>query len=229
MEGYQRYAVYYAPEPGALADFGARWLGWDAARGRSHPPMDLPGLPRPSGEIAGAARRYGFHATIKPPFRLAGGESAEALDSALAEMCAWLGPVTLDAVLPARLGHFLALVPRGRVTALASLAAHVVMGLDAYRAAPGRDDITRRRAEGLSETQRALLMRWGYPYVMEEFRFHVTLSGRLEHDELIATEAALTPQLRPLLPEPFPITSLCLFGERRDGFFRLLSRHHLGR
>ena len=228
MEGYQRYAVYYAPEPGPLATFGASWLGWDAARGRRLDPPDLPGLPLPTTGITESPRRYGFHATIKPPFHLTPGRGAEALDDALADLCGWLKPVSLEGLELTRLGHFLALGPRGPVTELASLATHVVMALDDFRAAPSGDEISRRRPEGLTETQRALLRRWGYPYVMEEFRFHMTLTGRLTGTALDATEAVLAGELAPLLPRPFPVTSLCLFGERRDGWFRLLRRHRLG-
>ena len=32
----------------------------------------------------------------------------------------------------------------------------------------------------LTPRQRGYLERWGYPYVMEDFRFHMTLTGRLD-------------------------------------------------
>ena len=36
-----RFAVYYTPHRGALAEFGAAWLGWDIASGKSvaHPQL----------------------------------------------------------------------------------------------------------------------------------------------------------------------------------------------
>ena len=79
MPVFTRFAVYYAPEPGPLADFGAAWLGWDATAGsaRAHP--DIAGLPRPVAEITQTPRKYGFHGTVKPPFRLAPGSTPEAL------------------------------------------------------------------------------------------------------------------------------------------------------
>ncbi|MHC0052608.1 DUF1045 domain-containing protein [Actibacterium sp. D379-3] len=228
MNEYKRYAIYFAPEPGPLADFGARWLGWDAAIGAVPDAPALPDLPRPLPEITETPRKYGFHGTIKPPFHLADGKSEPALHRAAATLARHLAPVTLDGLELSRLGHFLALTPTGRTTALASLAAHVVMELDSFRAPPGPAELARRRPGALTETQRALLSRWGYPYVMEEFRFHLTLTGRLSDEYATATEAALAPLIAPLLPRPFEVNSLCLFGESAaDGRFRLLHRYTL--
>ena len=44
----------------------------------------------------------------------------------------------------------------------------------------------RRRPETLSPRQRELLHRRGYPFVMEEFRFHPRLTGGLPQDRLAA-------------------------------------------
>lgn len=226
MENYKRYAIYYAPE-GDLAEFGANWLGWDAATGTERTPPALPGLPCPAPEITATPRKYGFHGTIKPPFFLAPGQSAAALHDAAKALSARLAPVTLEGLQLSQLGSFLALTPKGDATALATLAAAVVMELDDFRAPPSEAEIARRRPEHLSEAQRALLARWGYPYVMEEFRFHLTLSGRLSAEDAAATRAALAPVVAPLLPAPFEITSLCLFGEAEDGRFHILHRYAL--
>lgn len=227
MNTYTRYAIYYAPEPGPLADFGANWLGWDAATGTERHPLHLPGLPLPATQITETPRKYGFHGTIKPPFRLAEGKTAEALHQEAAALARRLSPVTLEGLQLSRLGQFLALTPTGSATALASLAAHAVMELDAFRAPPSEAEIARRRPDRLNPTQRALLTRWGYPYVMEEFRFHMTLSGPLPDAACEATKAALTPVVAPLLPRPFEVRSLCLFAEAGDGRFHILHRYTL--
>lgn len=223
----KRYAIYYAPEPGPLADLAAHWLGWDAAAGRALPHPDLAGLPRPVAEITETPRKYGFHGTIKPPFRLAPGQTAEALHRACADLATRLAPVTLDGLHLSQLGGFLALTPQGDARALADLAATVVRDLDAFRAPPTEAEIARRRPERLTARQRALLDQWGYPYVMEEFRFHLTLTGDLGTPEASAVAAALRPHLAPHLPRPFVIRDLCLFGEATDGMFRILHRYTL--
>ncbi|MFY0692767.1 MAG: DUF1045 domain-containing protein [Paracoccaceae bacterium] len=224
---FKRYAIYYTPSEGALAEFGAAWLGWDMAKGAvvAHPA--IAGLPAPVHEITQAPRRYGFHGTIKPPFRLADGHDPDALAVALDALCRIYAPVTLAGLELSRLGGFLALVPRGDAAALGALAAQVVAALDAFRAPLLTAELDRRRQADLTQLQDAYLERWGYPYVMEAFRFHLTLTSRLEPDALAATEAALAPHLAPLLPAPFEIRDLTLVGEAGDGMFHTLHRFAL--
>jgi len=224
---YRRYAVYYTPPPGALASFGAAWLGWDAARGaaQAHPALD--GLPHPVAEITETPRRYGFHATIKPPFRMAAGRSAEDLAWALDAFCQRHAPVETPALVLRRLGRFLALVPGDDGAALSALAAGAVEALDEFRLPPGDEELARRRKAGLTDRQEALLLRWGYPYVMEEFRFHMTLTGRLSAEDLAAVEDALSPALADCLPRPFALDALALMGEDEAGRFHQIHRYPL--
>lgn len=227
MDGYRRYAIYVAPEPGPLASFGAEWLGWDAAAGKTVTQPDVPGLPRPLAALTEAPRKYGFHGTIKPPFRLAPGAGAARLHEAAGALCRGLATVVLPGLVLRRIGGFLALVPAGDTGDLAALAAAVVRGLDGFRAPPTAEEIARRRPERLTARQRVLLERWGYPYVMEEFCFHLTLTGSLPEAKARAVQAVLAPRVTPALPRPFRIGSLCLFGEAEDGRFRLIHRYTL--
>jgi putative phosphonate metabolism protein len=226
MEHYRRYAIYAAPE-GALWDWASRWLGWDALRGEGVPHPAVDSLPRPLAEITEAPRKYGFHATVKPPFRLAEGATARDLDWAAGALCLRMARAQSAGLKLARLGGFLALVPEGDDTAITAMAAQVVEALDAFRAPPDAAEIARRRPERLTERQRAYLDRWGYPYVMDEFHLHLTLTGDLPPDEAAAVETVLAPLVAPLLPRPFVIDSLCLFGEAQDGRFHLLHRYAL--
>ena len=97
-----------------------------------------------------------------------------------------------------------------------------------HRAPLTDDELARRRAANLTPDQEALLLRWGYPYVLDAFRFHITLSGKLPKAEAEATLATLTPHLAPLLDAPFIIDNLCLLGEAQDGMFHLIHRYPLG-
>ncbi|MGB2200240.1 MAG: DUF1045 domain-containing protein [Pseudooceanicola atlanticus] len=222
MTDDRRYAIYYAPEPGPLAEFGAAWLGWDLHAGRAVAHPDLPGLPRPVTEITDTPRKYGLHGTIKPPFRLAEGRTLDDLrDEALA-FCTTLPMLEMEGLKLARLGGFLALVPEGHTAPLAATAARLVEGLDHFRAPAEETELARRRAKGLTDRQDALLLKWGYPYVMEEFRFHITLTGRLSKAEAAQTEAVLSERLDPLLPIPFVIRGLVLAQEDDLGRFRLI-------
>lgn len=224
-----RYAIYYVPDEGAdWARFCTSWLGWDMIAAAPAPHPELSGLPLPVEEITKTPRKYGLHATLKPPFRLAEGQDAAALETACATMAAGLSPFDLDGLSLQRLGSFLALQIEGDAAPMNALAATCVEALDAFRAPAPPEELERRRAAGLSAAQEDNLARWGYPYVMESFRFHVTLSGRLGKGDLAAVQAALDHALSPMLPAPFPIRDIALAGEAPDGRFHLIRRFPLG-
>jgi len=127
MDQMKRFAIYFAPRDGAFADAAAHWLGWDARTGESVAQPDVPGM----ADLTAAPRRYGFHGTIKPPFRLADGTTPVALGEAVATLAASLRTVSVEALAMVRLEGFLALIPQGDTAALADLAARVVLGLEA--------------------------------------------------------------------------------------------------
>lgn len=223
MTDMKRFAVYYAPRVGAFADLAASWLGYNPATGTCCQQPDL-GLP---AAITADPRRYGFHGTLKPPFRLARGVAPGDLDNALRALAARLQPVVLPGLRMTLLDGFLALVPEGDTAPLKAMAAQVVRDLDVLRAPLTEGEIARRRPERLTPRQRDLLDRWGYPFVMEEFRFHLTLTDRLEADMAARAADLLAAHFAPVLPRPFAVTELCLFGEPADGPFRLLHRYAL--
>jgi len=223
---FTRYAVYYAPPAEAdWSRWATGWLGWDMEQGRSAPHPAAAEIDVDA--VTATPRKYGLHATMKPPMRLAAGTDAGQLHAACAELAATQAPVTLEGLQIQRLGRFLALCPRGEVSALNRLAAACVTGLDRFRAPAPEDELDRRRAAGLSAEQDENLTRWGYPYVLDQFRFHITLTGKLPKAQLPRVEAYLAAQLTPRLPRPLTLTDLALVGEAEDGRFHLLHRYAL--
>ncbi|WPZ28609.1 DUF1045 domain-containing protein [Sulfitobacter sp. OXR-159] len=218
---FDRYAIYYTPQ-GSLAEAGAAWLGWDVARGRAVAHPEVAGLD--VAALTQTPRKYGLHATIKPPFVLAEGTTADGLLAEFEALCTRLSPVTLDGLALTPLGRFLALTPEGDTAALNAMAAEVVRGLDTFRAPPSEADLARRRQANLTPAQEANLSQWGYPYVMEAFRFHVTLTGKLPKSDLPRVTAALAPYIAPHLPQPFILDSLTLVGQAEDGMFHEVHR-----
>lgn len=219
---YSRFAVYYLPPDGDVAAFGASWLGWDVAQGAPADQPDVAGL----HDITMTPRKYGFHGTLKPPFRLAEGTDLEGLQTAVADLATRLTPATCDGLELSALGHFLAFTPTGDTSGLRMIAAGCVTKLDHFRAPPTAAELTRRRAAGLSARQAALLAEWGYPYVMEEFRFHLTLSGRLPAEDVAQWKTTIANHM-PALPAPLIIDQIALCGERADGCFELIHRYTL--
>lgn len=227
MTEFKRYGIYYAPGAGALAEFGASWLGWDAETGQDveHPEI---GIARDEvARITATPRKYGLHGTIKPPFRLAEGSDEAGLRAALGAYCATRAPLALAGLGVATLGSFLALRCEGDQGALAALAFDTVRHFESFRAPLNEAELTRRCQADLTPRQEELLKAWGYPYVDDAFRFHVTLSGRLTQEEIAETEPHLKAALTPLLPRPFVLRELCLFGEDMQGRFHLIERFPL--
>ena len=221
---FKRYAIYYTPAPGPLAEFGAAWLGWDAVQGVEVPHPVIPDLPRPITEITHTPRKYGLHATIKPPFRPQTDTDERALCTALEAFCADQPIIHLNRLSVVQLGRFLALRPVGDESLLNHMAAQAVRVFDRFRAPLTDEELTKRRAGGLTPSQDLLLQTWGYPYVMEEFRLHITLTGKLPKAEGKTLVMQLEEIMRPLLPRPFLIDGLALMGEDRSGQFHQVTR-----
>lgn len=223
-----RYAVYYVPPADAeWAHFCTRWLGWDVISGSAPNPPNIPTLPVSLNEITQTPRKYGLHGTLKPPFRLKQGLNPSDLEDACADMVETISRFQMPGLELARLGRFLALRPVGDQTEMTSLAANCVRKLDQFRTPPEPEELARRRASNLSPQQDGNLMKWGYPYVLNEFRFHITLSSRLPKPELRIVEDALNHHLVPLLPMPFVVNDIALVGEDAIGNFHLIRRFSL--
>lgn len=224
-----RAALYFTPLPqAALSRDAARWLGrspYDAGRS----PYDAP--PHTTSDpLTASPARYGFHATLKAPFRLAGGTSLADLDAALKASCAAGAPVTIPHLRLATLGAFFALVPDARLPALDDLERAVVTGFDAFRAPLTPDEIARRDPDRLTQSQRDKLARWGYPYVLGDFRFHMTLTGPVPEAEHPAMASILESHFAIHLGRPLTIDGLALFVEDAPGAsFRVHTRHALAR
>lgn len=225
-----RFAIYLAPPSGSpLHETGSALLGRDAATGQAlaFPPLETI-TPDRWRQITEDARGYGFHGTLKPPFRLKEGESIAGFEKALAAFAA--ARLTFDApplVLRAISG-FLALVPEQDDPRILALAADCVTAFDRFRAPAPPEELARRRKAGLSPRQDQYLLQWGYPYVLEEFRLHFTLSSRLEPAEREQAAKALADYVGQFARQPFRVEALVLFEQAKTGApFLIRSRYAL--
>ncbi len=207
-----RAAVYYAPERhDPLWRRGCTWLGRDPESGEALAPPLLA-----LAALTSDPRRYGLHATLKPPMRLTG--SVDALAADVAALASLTRRFTLPPLQVAQLGSFIALVLSAPCPALSALADACVTRLDPHRLAETPAQQAARGA-GRSDAQRELIARWGYPYVLAEWQFHVTLSNGFEHNEL---GGAARDYFADVLALPRQVESLALFVQPApDAPFRL--------
>lgn len=232
MTASSRYAIYFAPpDQSPLWRFGSAVLGYDATTGRDVAHLPLPGIAAADWPALSAEpRTYGFHATLKAPFRLAPGMTVEDLYEALESMAPRQTPVILDGLAVTRLGSFVALTPVGDVLELNGLAMRVTSELDVLRAPLTEEEMGKRLKAPLSERQRAQLERFGYPYVGEDFRFHMTLSGSLPPERVGPVADALASAYAEAVPVgPVDIEALTVFEQPEPGArFRITERIPLG-
>jgi len=215
-----RYAVYFAPARGSRWwNFGAAWLGRDDMLNVPMEQPVLPALAAPAMErITAEPRRYGFHGTLKAPFRLNTGETADGLIARLRELAAGLRAVPLGTLVPLYMDDFVALVPTTPNPALQALAAACVTQLDEVRAPPTQADRERRRIDPADTRAAELFERYGYPHVLERFRFHMTLTGPVDMataGQVVAQVAHPVAQLN--AQEPVVLDRLCLYFESEPG------------
>jgi hypothetical protein len=142
-------------------------------------------------------------------------------------LAARLPKVTIPSLQLVNLEGFLALIPSVEIAALQDLARDVVQVLDPFRAVLTEAEVARRKPERLTPRQRSLLDVFGYPYVIEEFQFHLTLSGPLHGTEHQVVAAAAAAHFGEDIPQPFEVSDLCLCGEDQAGQFHLLHRYAL--
>ncbi len=216
-----RFAVYYTPATTSeLARFAADWLGGEAAAGI---PEDL------HRDIVRIPAAYGFHATLKAPFALAPGASGDELATATAALARDLAAFSAPPLDLATVDGFLALVLREPCPAMHDLAAACVTVLDHFRAPLTEGERERRVAQGLSARQEALLDRWGYPFVLDEFLFHMTLTRRLDDGLSARIADSLGRRLGHLIGRPWCLDSISLVHQAsRQEPFTMRARFPLG-
>jgi putative phosphonate metabolism protein len=224
-----RYALYLAPPADSeLHRFASGWLGRDAITGGElqqpfveHVPADR------LREITASPRRYGFHGTIKPPFRLANGREPDEFHRAARIFAAAWPALELELQIRSLRG-FLAFMLARRSPELDTFAAACVRDFEPFRAPLTTADREKRERASLTPRQRAHLEHFGYSYVMEDFVFHMTLTDRLHdnlHDRLLTDLCART---RTLTAAPFRADALCVFEEPKPHApFRLTARYPL--
>lgn len=214
-----RYAIYFTPaidHPLTIA--ASHWLGYDAFSGEERPFPEAVALPAGRmSTVTAAAARYGFHATLKAPFRIADNTTPAALEAAFDVFCRKHQPFDLPGLALARLGRFHALVPSAPSETLQDFAAEVVRYFEPMRAPLSNEEIARRKPETLSQEERDNLLHWGYPYVFDAFRFHMTLTGPVTGTDASVVATALENHFKPFIGRPLEISGLGLFMEARRG------------
>jgi hypothetical protein len=203
-----RVAIYYAPaETDPLWTAGCNWVGRD--------PRSSDRIVGPHDALTESPRLYGFHATLKPPMQLTG-PWHRFLDDA-ASLARRIAPFDLPPLAVANLGGFLALRETAACDPLHRLADACVRDLDLHRVPPDASQIARRREAALSPEQDAMLLQWGYPYVLTTWQFHMTLTRRLTGAERAAIQPVAEAHFGMAIAKSRRVGDICLFAQATSG------------
>ncbi|MGX4769007.1 DUF1045 domain-containing protein [Bradyrhizobium guangdongense] len=232
MTGFPRYAIYFAAgADNALTRFGAELLGYEAyTEDEVSFPHEALRIAPDWRDVTADPRKYGFHGTLKAPMALASGRTEAELVTACATFAGKVRPIPLIRPIVDAISGFIAVIPAEPVDALQQLAADCVRDFDCFRPALTAEDRARRKPEKLSQRQREYLDRWGYPYVMEEFRFHMTLTGRLDAERRGPILEMLRRRFAALKLDTLEIDRITLFKQdEAKARFRIIGEWKLAR
>lgn len=224
----ERYAVYYAPNPDSLLWAKASaWLGRDAETGEQlRRPENLIVEPHDIQLATEKPASYGFHGTLVAPFELNENCSVDALETALLDFAKTRAAFAVRLQVDA-LGYFIALRPMDGLAELSDLHTELMRLSAPWQAELSEKDFARRLKGGkLNERQIRYLREWGYPFVFDDFRFHMTLTSGIADDERRdALVAALSEYFGNALSEPVSVDNIALFHQpSRDEPFYVKKR-----
>ncbi|MEB8433397.1 DUF1045 domain-containing protein [Cocleimonas sp. KMM 6892] len=232
IQSQERYAIYFTlPTDHPVYRLATLWLGYDVCTGRHIEDFEKTVYHRDLDELAKFStnpKKYGFHATLKAPFRLQSGKNIEELESALDEFSKNYNPFKCKPLKIKKMDKLLALTPIKPCKKLTALASDCVTTFEDFRAPNTEIERARRDPDNLTPHQTELLDKWGYPFVMDEFNFHMTLSNQLKKKDIKIVRKCLKQLFRSFLGKPFHVDQICLFHQTNyHEPFKLVRRYPL--
>jgi hypothetical protein len=203
-----RYAVYFCPSSNSKwGSAGSTWLGRDVDADKLLEQVSITGLSSQTvKDVTHAPRRYGWHATLKAPFELVAETSLEELSDSVSRIARDFEPFVLPPMQIRALDGFLACTPSEESRNVHRLANRLTMELQVHANPLTPSQIERRRASPLTNRQEQLMLCWGYPHVLDAFRFHFSLT-----DSLAQCSVQTISLVRQAAERHFPLSKPLLF------------------
>ena len=225
-KNYKRYAIYYVPSENSELDlFGKCWLGWDPYKGVETTKSDLSKLPsfKKFSSLVLTPKQYGFHGTIKAPFRLKNEYTYNDLENKVREISKQIHSFYFDQLIIKKLGNFIGLIPTNNLK-INAVSNKFVEELDYLRDELSESEIKKRKPHKLTSNQKQMLFKWGYPYVFDEFKFHLTLTSKLNVVEIDDVLRSLQNILKQVNLNKISFNNICIFGQKNDEKFYFVKR-----
>ncbi len=229
MDDFSRYAIYYVPpESDHLTKFAASWFGWDVYQGIRVNYSELSNLNYDIKEITKKPCKYGLHGTLKAPFSLAKDRTIDELRLSLSRLSSSIKKFEIPFISLRKISGFIAIVPTTQNKKLNFLAKKCLQELDCFREVESLEILNKRRSVELSSSMKQNLLKWGYPYVLNDFQFHLTMTSKLAPKVSENVFSVLSSELSSVLNSPLVISKICLFGESKiHGKFKVIEEFSL--
>ena len=236
MKKYSRYAIYYAPpKESSLEEFGRYWFGWDPLNAKLINNKQrinylngfgIKNLKNIDKNVL-IAKKYGFHGTLIPPFKLNKNYSTNTLFKKTEEIAKKLKKFKFYKFKLKKINNFYAFVQNKKNNNINKLSNRLVRELFKFRSPLTKKEIDRRNPSKLSKLQLNILYKWGYPYLMSEFNFHMTLASEVTGNKLYLELKKIERNKEIILNEINNFDKIYIFGENQKGMFENLENFSL--
>lgn len=236
MKKYSRYAIFYAPpKESNLEEFGRYWFGWDPLNAKLINNkrrinylnrFGIKNLINIDKNVL-IAKKYGFHGTLIPPFKLNKNYSTNTLFKKTEEIAKKLKKFKFYKFKLKKINNFYAFVQNKKNNNINKLSNRLVRELFKFRSPLTKKEIDRRNPSKLSKLQLNILYKWGYPYLMSEFNFHMTLASEVTGNKLYLELKKIERNKEIILNEINNFDKIYIFGENQKGMFENLENFSL--
>ena len=236
MKKYSRYAIYYAPpKESSLEEFGRYWFGWDPLNAKlinnKHRinylnRFGIKNLINIDKNVL-IPKKYGFHGTLIPPFKLNKNYSTNTLFKKTEEIAKKFKKFKFYKFKLKKMNNFYAFVQNKKNNNINKLSNRLVRELFKFRSPLSKKEIDRRNPSKLSKLQLNILYKWGYPYIMSEFNFHMTLASEVTGNKLYFELKKIEKNKEIILNEINNFDKIYIFGENQKGMFENLENFSL--
>ncbi len=236
MKKYSRFAIYYAPPKGSvLEEFGKYWFGWDPLvakfinnkqRINYLNRFGIKNLKSIDNNIL-MAKKYGFHGTLIPPFKLNNNYNRKKLFKKIEVVAKKYKKFNFYKFKLKKIDNFYAFVQSKKNNNINKLSNRLVRELFKFRSPLTKKEIDRRNPSKLSKLQLSILYKWGYPYLMSQFNFHMTLASEVSGNKLYFELKKIEKNKEIILNETNDFDKIYIFGENQKGMFENLENFSL--
>jgi hypothetical protein len=230
---FPRYAICFAPEQGsALEAVAHAWFGRDSSGTVIARQSAVAGVSRERIEqLTRMSASFGMHGTLKPPFELMPHATEKGLLTVAEVIAKSWAPFEIPPLELGEVGFIISLMPESSSTALENLATMCVRAFDGFRLPLSEAEEHAYKRRRLTVHQRQMLEHWGYPYVMEEFDFHLSMTDYVHDDtERAAIMKAVEAATAPVLHKPLIMRELTVFRQKAaDAPMSIIARFPFGR